>query len=156
MNAVVYYSRTGNTMELANKVADSPDSPTSLVEIRPTKRRSYPNWLVRSFVPGSRVPIHLPDIDYRGIDVLFIGTPKWTLSCPPVTEYVESAPLNGVDAAVFMTYGGFDGERYMENLTQRIERRGASVHATLSIRSGRVQNGDYTRAVENFVEEALD
>lgn len=153
--AVVYYSRKGATAEVARTIAGLLDGEQiELHEIRPTKQRSYPNWLLRSFLPGSRTEIQPLHLDLQDVDVLFLGTPKWTFSCPPVTEFVETAQLDGVTVALFMTYGGFDAERYMKSMTRRIESNGAHVQANIMLKRRRVVKGDYIEDARNFVDTA--
>ena len=130
---VVYYSRTGTTHSLAETVTSCLDDP-DIERIRPVSQRRYPNWLLRSFVPGARVPIQDATVDLSTYDAVFLGTPKWTLSCPPVTEYVETADLSGTTVGLFLTYGGFDEGRYLDRLVERVRRQGATVPATMRVK----------------------
>lgn len=129
---VVYYSRTGTTHSVAGTVGSHLPAP-DVHRIRPVTERRYLNWLVRSAVPGSRVPIEDAPTDLSGYDAVFLGIPKWTLSCPPATEYVETADFSGATVGVFVTYGGFDEERYLQHFVDDLERRGARVPATLRV-----------------------
>lgn len=156
--AVVYYSRTGTTervatdlaSRLANRTAD-PDGP-AVHRIRPRTDRRYPNWLARSFVPGSRVPIEVMATDVTDADHLLIGSPKWTLSCPPVTEYLARLTATDVPTGVFLTYGGFDEQRYLDRLVERVEDAGADVVATLLVKRDRVGSAEYERGLASFVD----
>lgn len=148
---VVYYSRTGTTQTVATDVARGLDA-EGIHRIRATTERSYPNWLARSFVPGSTVPIDAVPTDLRGAGVVVIGTPKWTLSCPPVNEFLRRADLDGVDVGLVVTYGGFDEERYADALVDRLAGMGADVRARLLVERDEVGAAGYDERVRAFRE----
>lgn len=154
---VAYYSRTGNTAAVARSIIDHLSDP-NIEHIRPTRERRYPNWLARSIVPGSTVPIE--PIEHRppDYDAVFIGTPKWTLSCPPVTEYLDRVRFDGVSVGLFLTYGGFDEERYARRLVERLRREGATAVETLLVKRDRVEAGSaaYDTDIDAFVRGVLD
>lgn len=153
--AVVYYSLTGNTDAVARKIADTLGNQVKTERIRPTKRRSYPNWLLRSLVPGAKVDVHDVDVDTEKHDTVFLGTPKWSLSCPPFNGFVSEENLSGTRIGLFLTYGGFDEKRYARSLRNRIEQEGSEVPATLSVNSAAVDTERCSSAVQRFVEDAL-
>lgn len=156
---LAYYSRTGTTRTVAEAIAETVPE-LAIDRIRPasrrsyfsrsengsmrtsgeSSRRSYWNWLARSFVPGSRVAIEPPAHDPADYDTLLLGTPKWTLSCPPVTEYVERSALQGLRVGLFVTYGGFDEQRYARHLTSTLEEQGATVAARLLVQRDRAED----------------
>lgn len=152
---LTYYSRTGTTATVAGELADRFEAPT-VQRIRPDRERRYWNWLARSFVPGSTVPIEGVETDLRDADALVLGTPKWTLSCPPVTEFVERASLDGVPTGLFLTYGGFDERRYVDRLVERVAAAGADVVATLLVKRDRVGSPGYHEALDEFAAAVLD
>jgi flavodoxin len=152
---VVYYSRTGNTHRVAHTIASTLESPT-VERIRPVTRRRYSNWLLRSCVPGSRVPIQPIETDLSSRTAVFLGTPKWTLSCPPVTEYVERADFEGTKIGVFMTYGGFDEERYLRQLVDRLEAQGGTVVATLRVQRDAIDTAECSQRTAGFCRAVLE
>ncbi|MFB6150754.1 MAG: flavodoxin family protein [Haloarculaceae archaeon] len=152
---VVYYSRTGTTERVASAVADAL-GPARVESIRPRTERPYWNWLLRSFVPGSTVPIAPVPTDLRNASAVFLGSPKWTLSCPPVTEFLDEARLDGVPTGVFLTYGGFDEKRYADALVDRVEDCGADVRATLLVERDSVDGSEYRAEVDEFCQAVLD
>lgn len=149
--AVTYFSRTGTTEQVASDFASILERP-SVHRIRPTKQRRYWNWLLRSFVPGSTVPIESMRTDYRDADALFLGSPKWTFSCPPVTAFVDRLQVEGVPTGLFLTYGGFDERRYAEALADRLEDAGADLRATLLVKRERVGTPQYDTGLQEFVD----
>lgn len=151
---VTFYSRTGNTHAVAKDIAARCRDP-EVCRIRPQTERSYANWLLRSFLPGSRVPIRPLRTDLREFDTVFLGTPKWTFSCPPVTEFVSRGKLDGVTVAPFVTYGGFDEERYTRRLAARLRRKGAAVPATLRVARDSIGGPEYESAIDEFYDRVV-
>jgi len=161
---VTYYSRTGKTAQLAADVTaaiesgagtDSGGQRDPLIErIDPRSERSYWNWLARSFVPGSRVAIRPVETDFRDARAVFLGTPKWTLSCPPVTEFCRRAEFGGTPVGLFLTYGGFDEQRYARSLAATLEEQGADVRATLLVKRDDVGSATDDR-IKRFCEQVL-
>lgn len=146
---IVYYSRTGNTHSVAQQIASNLESP-AVDRIHPTIQRRYSNWLLRSCLPGSSVAIEPVETDLTSYDVVFLGTPKWTLSCPPITEYIERADFDGATIGLFMTYGGFDEERYLDRLVDRVRAQGGTVVATLRAQRDEVDTADCADRVAEF------
>lgn len=153
--AVVYFSRTGTTEQVASDV-ESNVAPATVERIRPRTPRPYWNWLARSFVPGSTVAIEPMTTDFRGADAVFLGSPKWTLSCPPVTAFLERARLDGVPTGVFLTYGGFDERRYADALVERVRSLGADVRATCLVKRDLVGSERYRNRLDEFSRAVLD
>lgn len=153
--ALVYYSRTGTTARVATDLEERLDDP-AVHRIRPRTERRYPNWLARSFVPGATVPIEPIATDLTDADALVLGSPKWTLSCPPVTEYLSRLKAADVATGVFLTYGGFDERRYMNRLVERVADTGADVVATLLVKRDRVGSSEYGAALDEFVAAVLE
>lgn len=129
---VVYYSRTGTTEMVADQLEAALSNPT-VEEISPSAERGYLNWLCRSFAHGLSVDIESPRYDPQAYDSVFLGTPKWTVNCPPVTAYLSAVSLADVPVGLFLTYGGFDQRRYARELTRRLQRGGAEVPARLLV-----------------------
>lgn len=152
---VIYYSRTGSTHEVAQTITAALDAPT-VERIRPVTGRRYPNWLLRSFVPGSRVAIEPTETTLSAYDAVFLGTPKWTLSCPPVTEYIERADFTDATVGLFMTYGGFDEERYLDDLVDRLQAAGATVPATLRVQRDETGSAECEKRTDRFCELVTD
>lgn len=152
---ITYFSRTGTTASVAEDLQTAFDDPF-VQRIRPTRKRRYPNWLVRSFVPGSTVPIEGLRTDLETAELLVLGTPKWTLSCPPVTEFIERAELEGVPVGLVVTFGGFDERRYARSLEDRLREAGAEPVATLLVKRDRVGSAAYEEGLDRFVATLRD
>lgn len=151
---VAYYSRTGTTEAVARTVIGSLPDP-AIERLRPERRRRYLDWLARSFVPGSTVPIRPVEHDPGDHDAVFLGSPKWTLSCPPVTAYLDRVAFDGAAVGLFLTFGGFDQERYADRLVERLRGQGAASVETLLVKRDRVESGAYEDEIPAFVEAVL-
>lgn len=153
--AIVYYSRTGSTRAVSSEIETHID-PDRVERIRPRSRRTYWNWLLRSFIPGSTVDIEPLLTDFRGATGLFLGSPKWTISCPPVNEFLKRARIDDVPMGVFVTYGGFDERRYLELLVDRVKASGGDVRATLLVKQDRIGSESYHERVASFCQSVLE
>ncbi|MFB6069577.1 MAG: flavodoxin family protein [Halanaeroarchaeum sp.] len=152
---VVSYSRTGTTRRVADDLVERLASPERL-SIEPTTERRYANWLLRSFVPGATVPIEPIRTDLGAADALFLGSPKWTLSCPPVTAFVNRLRAEGVPAGLFVTYGGFDERRFARSLAGRMREAGADLQAKLLVERDAVGGREYESGLEAFLDAVVD
>jgi len=127
---VVFYSLTGNTKLIAEKIASATGS--DIVELIPVKE--YKKEGVMKFAWGGfqatmkkepdLQPIN-PDIlaNISTYDVIFLGSPvwAWTLS-PPTRTFLKKDLLNVAQnkkLALFMSAGG-DGIKAMERFTAEV------------------------------------
>lgn len=149
---VVFYSRTGTTERVARELADRLADPV-VHRIRPETERPYWRWLARSFVPGSSVPIEALPTDLREASALYLGTPKWTLSCPPTTAFLNALDATGVPTGLFLTFGGFDERRYARHYADRLASAGADVRAILYAKRDRVGGPTDEARLEAFREQ---
>jgi NAD(P)H dehydrogenase (quinone) len=149
---VAYYSWSGNTEKVAMRIAkDYGGHDVSLRRISPVKDRGYRTWLLLSFIPGSRVAMKPLDVDMGAFDLLILGCPKWTFSCPPFNEFVATLRNHrGKKAAFFMTFGGFDEERYLASVLRKLARAGLDVRSHLAVSRKKVLSGEYTELVDEF------
>ncbi|MFB6081310.1 MAG: flavodoxin family protein [Halanaeroarchaeum sp.] len=153
--AVVYYSRTGTTERVATDLADRVPRP-AVQHVEPTTERRYPTWLLLSFVPGATVPIADLQTDLRQADALLVGTPKWTLACPPTNAFVRALEATDVPTGLFVTYGGFDERRFADDLARRLVAAGADLRATLLVQRDAVGADDYADGLETFLDAVID
>lgn len=156
---VVYFSFTGNTRKVAEAIRSylSHGATVVTVNIQPTRTRTYFEWLGRSLMPNSKVRIKPLICDFSVYDLVFLGFPKWTLSCPPVNEYLETiSGFEGKEVALFMTYAGFDEIRYTNDMLSKVRRKSMHVLGTLAIRRRTIQKGAYFHDVANFCELCIE
>jgi hypothetical protein len=150
---VAYYSYTGNTKRIAQALAEGLRSfcDVEIVEIVPTRRRWYLHWLAYSFVPDSEVKIENPEVELSQYDVVLLGFPKWTFSCPPLNRFTRKLrSLNKPRFYLFMTCGGFDEQRFLDSFTRKLARMGCYVTGSLTIERKQIQRETYCRPVDSF------
>ena len=151
---VAFFSYSGNTRRLAQaltkRLRDFYD--VEVVEIVPTRKRSYFHWLAYSFVPGSEVEIENPERELSRYDVVLVGFPKWTFSCPPLNRFIRK--LRNHDKPrfyLFMTCGGFDEQRFLNDFTHKLTKKGYNIVGSLAIRRKQIQRRTYSGSVDSFV-----
>ena len=156
---IVFFSYTGNTrkvaLDIANNISD--DHVVEIEEIRSHKEHKYIFWLLSSFIPGRCSKIQDIHKDLRTYDIVCFGFPKWTFSCPPFNQYLkEVVGLKYPRLGVFITYGGFDVERYYSSLLRKIENKGGNISSKIILRRSEVSIGNYQEKIKKFYRRLLD
>ena len=152
---VAYYSYTGNTKRIAQALADRLQNfcDVETVEIVPTRKRCYLHWLAYSFVPDSEVDIENPEMELSHHDVVLLGFPKWTFSCPPLNRFIRRLrSLSNPKFYLFMTCGGFDAQRFLDSLTHKLVSTGCNIVGSLTIKRKQIQEETYYKPVDSYVE----
>jgi len=150
---VCYYSFTGNTRLVARELQECLHGRYSvdIFEVVPERARRYVVWLVYSFFPGSRVGIKDIQSDISVYDLVCLGTPKWTFSCPPLNEYIHKIiGYRGKRILLFVTYGGFREKAFVSRIVEALKKKGASQVSVLLIKRSRIVDGSYRRIVNSF------
>ena len=107
---VAYYSRTGNTREVARQIQAATGA--DLFEIVPAA--AYPDGY-RAVVEQAKKEIKAgfhPELktnlaSVAEYDVVFVGSPNWwSTIAPPVATFLASHDWSGKTIAPFMTHGG--------------------------------------------------
>jgi flavodoxin len=120
---VVYYSLTGNTKMISEKIAASAGS--EILEIVPIKE--YQKEGASKYIWGGyeakmkKEPELNPiNIDLNKYNLIFLGSPvwAWTLS-PPVRSFLKKNTLTNKKFALFMTAGG-DGIKGMDRFKSEV------------------------------------
>jgi len=151
---VVFFSWTGNTEKIARLIADELIKRGVAVNVRnivPLKDHSYFFWLFLSFLPRVSVRIKPVKIESRN---LFLCMPKWTLNCPPVTEFIKKSDLRNTTVFLVITFGGFDEKRYASAVKKQLEGKGARVVSTLLVRRRDVEHAENT--VREWVRDCIE
>jgi len=154
MKTLIVYFSHGGTVEAVAQAIDtqlSASARLTVARIEPVRLRGYWGWLLRSFVPRSRVPIHPTVTNLATYDVICLGFPKWTYACPPVNQYLqEMESFQGTHFALFMCHRGFDQERYLESMVKQVAQKGGQVVATLAAKQKTVADGSYLPSLTHF------
>ena len=125
---VAYFSASGNTAELAKKVAESAGA--DLYEIRPSVPYTSAdlNWQdkqSRSSIEmsdhNSRPEIADKSADISKYDRIFIGFPVWWYIAPTIINtFLESYDFSGKKIVLFATSGGSGFGKTVENLKNSV------------------------------------
>jgi len=156
---IAFFSYTGNTRAAAKHLAalmNIREVKVELEEIQPSKRYPYFYWLLLSFIPNLRTPIKKPRVDPSNYDLVCLGLPKWTLSCPPVNQYLKEVNLRGKVVGLFLTYGGFDEKRYLRQIVKQLTRKGVKVKATLLLKRSWIKENKTGEPLRRFCRALLD
>ena len=121
---VAYFSASGNTASLANKLAAAAGA--DICEIRPAVpyTKDDLNWMnkqSRSSVEmsdkSSRPAIADTAVDFAKYDTVYIGFPVWWYIAPTIINtFLESADFSGKKIILFATSGGSGFGKAVENL----------------------------------------
>jgi len=156
---VAYYSFTSTVESLAGSIESylAPRYQVTVTRIEPVRERSYWNWLLRSFLPGSSVAIACPPLDVTRFDRICIGFPKWTFSCPPLNRYLAILPElpPQTSLGLFMAFGGFDEDRYLRRIAARVSRKGKLV-ASLAVKRKLVDTPESISLTRQFCDALVD
>ena len=107
---IVYYSRTGNTHELANQIHKMIGG--DMLELQPVE--PYPEdyeaakeRALQELKSGSKPALKTKVKDIRAYDVIFVGTPIWwgTMAAP-VKTFLSQYDFSGKTIVPFCTHGG--------------------------------------------------
>ncbi len=106
---IVYYSHSGNTRQVAEKIAEKTGAALfALVPVSPYPAEYKPladeAW--KEIQAGAVRPVEaMPDL--TGVTRLFVGTPQWCgTMAPPVAAFLSAADLENIEVAPFCTHGG--------------------------------------------------
>lgn len=148
---VAYYSRTGNTREVARQIQKATGA--DLFEIVPAA--AYPEGY-RAVVEQAKKEIKAgfhPELktnlaSVAQYDVVFVGSPNWwSTVAPPVAAFLASHDLVGKTVAPFMTHGGGGLGHSVRDVRQLCP--GATVPEGLSIYGD--EAGGAQKEVEDWV-----
>ena len=106
--AVVYYSRSGITKKIAEKVQAKFNA--DMIFVEPEKAyKSFPGAIIRVIreKKGKKIPAPKEaPADFSAYDTVFIGFPVWAATIPDfLQEYIRQADLAGKRVIPFATAG---------------------------------------------------
>lgn len=108
---VVYYSLTGHTKEIADKIQTMTNADIFRLEpAEPFPTGAKLHLTVKEQLKTKKYPAlkQLPDL--TGYDVVFVGAPAWWYTAAtPVLSFLEQADFQGAKVAFFSTQGSNRG-----------------------------------------------
>jgi flavodoxin len=119
---VFYYSSTGNTKRVAEKIAQ--ELGADIEEIVDHKNRLGLAGVLRGGYDSSRgreTPIEETKKLPENYDLVVLGTPVWNLGpTPAIRSYLAKNSLSEKKVALFCTYGNAGGKRAISKLKKLI------------------------------------
>lgn len=138
---VVFFSRSGHTRELAERLARRLRA--TLMPITERQSRAGPGGYLRSLVEalaGTDVAINPPREDLRYYDLVLIGGPVWaSRPSSPVATFVRRYRRRLRRVAFFCTASGSGEERALAALERLL---GHPAEATLAVSAGELDEHD--------------
>ena len=134
---ILYYSRTGKTRFLAEKVRDELGS--DLVEIRDLKKRGGPFGFLRGLRDahlGLKTEVAPSGFDLNKYELIILGTPVWAYSpTPALNTFLETCNLMNKKVILFVTSRGVGYRRAIDILKGKVEAKGGRVVGVGSVKT---------------------
>ena len=153
---VVYFSRSGNTESVAERIAERVDADVFEIETVQEYPENYDELLdyARNEQRSDARPelsAHIDDIERY--DVIFLGYPNWWGDMPmPLYSFLDEYDLSDKTIMPFVTSGGSGFSRTIRSIES--EEPEATVLEGLSIRDRRVHDSSTDRAIEEWIEDS--
>lgn len=123
--AIVYYSMSGNTKYVADKIAEKIEA--DIIRIEPVK--AYPNkgakkfiWGGKSAVMGEKPRLQPYEFNVQNYDRIILGTPVWASNfAPPIRTFIKEKPdIFGKKIAIFTCFSGGGADKAIEKMKKYI------------------------------------
>ncbi len=149
---IVYYSRTGRTKKIAEKIQSALDG--DIDRIQDTKNREgLLGWLSAGRDAEIKRTTKLKDVQLNpsNYEVIIIGSPTWNGHVSvPIRSYIQLNQEDFAHVALFST-GDVDKLNAIYDMKEMIKKKVLiSMHL---IREKEIDNNKYHEKVENFVEK---
>ena len=139
---IIYYSRSGNTQELAQQIQQQTSG--DIVRIEPVK--AYPATYEETTKQakeeqqaGFKPEIKPLNINLQDYDTIYLGSPCWWSNlATPVVTFLSDNDLSGKTIALFMTHGGSGFGRSIEHIKELAPN--STVKEGLAVKSSNVKN----------------
>jgi flavodoxin len=148
---VIYYSRTENTKQVAQQIADEFDA--QLLEVKDEQERGGLLGFIKSGYDSLReneTPIEYDKVDLTDYDTIFIGTPVWASKpTPAIIQFIKENEFSGTKCVSFATMMGSGGETTINVINNMIISQGGTVKDSFILA---VKNKD----IKELTDEALN
>jgi len=136
-NLILYYSRTGKTRFLSEKLQQELGG--DLVEIRDLRKRKGPFGFLRGVWDAQRgltTEVAPLDFDLSKYDLIILGTPVWSYSpAPALNTFLQTCNLMDKKAIIFVTSRGAGYRRAIDIIKGKVEEKGGKVVGVGSVRT---------------------
>ena len=151
--AIVYYSMSGNTDYVANRISEKLDA--DLIRISPKKE--YPNkgvmkffWGGKSAIMGETPELEDYEFDSDKYDTIIFGSPVWASSfTPPIRTFIKD---NMEKLKVFICSMGGGSAKTIEKLKQFLQIDNFEAELEL-IDPKDKQSDEKDKKIEEFIEK---
>jgi len=147
-SAVIYYSYSGNTKQVARVLSEFLAAKGEVVQIEliaPDESKSFLVQCRRAF-SHARAKITPVNFDLSGFDLICFGTPVWAFGpAPAVNTYLDNCRgLEGKEIILFTTYGsGTGNKRCLKFMQDALGKKGANNFTRFSIQQGKVKDREF-------------
>lgn len=151
---IIYYSGTGNTRALAERLATATGG--DLIEVRDLAGYSKVGMYLKGApraVRGDAAAIEPDVIDVSGYGTIVIGSPVWAGNPTPAINATINA-LQGIDGkttVIFCTSHGLPGKT-LERMRAMLAERGADVRGAVSFTDRDLQNAGTIEVLVDLVQ----
>ncbi len=149
---VIFYSRTGNTAQLAKQISDELEC--DLEEIDDEMDRSGIIGFLRSgwhTVRKKKANLKSIQKDFSEYDLLVMGFPIWNSSIPPaIRTLVDQEGQNMSKIALFSTMAGRGAEKAHSEVRSLLDKKSL---ASLKVKKKEFENKEHTDALDEFLKE---
>lgn len=138
---VLYFSRSGNTAIMANRIAKMEKA--NLINIRAPKYEIGIKGLANAATSYQvrDVDIHPKEIDLSRYKKVYIGSPIWFYRpAPPVFEFAKFNNFKDKEVILFNSYNSNYGQNHIEEFKQLVTKKGAKSFKHKAIKRGRMGN----------------
>lgn len=130
---VIFYSKTGNTLVVANTIKELIGAHTKEISDF-TFHRTVFDYMFPSLIDSARINPTKIDIDYY--ETIFIGTPVWIGSITPaIKKIIDNINFKNKNIILFTTMKGIGGEIAMDKMTKIVNKQNGNVIGKFSILS---------------------
>lgn len=137
--AVIYFSRSGNTAIMANKIAEMFDA--ELINIAAPKYEIGLQGLAKAAMSfqDHEVEITPQTIDLSKYSKIYLGSPIWFYRpSPPIWKFAENNRFDGKDVVFFNSYNSNYGQDYIDEFKSLVMKNGAKSFEHKAIIRGRM------------------
>ncbi|TXT62487.1 MAG: hypothetical protein BAJALOKI3v1_570025 [Promethearchaeota archaeon] len=149
---VVYYTRTGNTQQIAEEIAGKLNADVEEI-IDNTKRSGIFGWLRSGYhaVREKLTEIEEMKKNPQDYDTIILGTPNWAgRLTPAIRTYISRYRDQFNNIAYFITMGGRAGDELIKNIGEFCEKKPL---ATAQILEKEIREGNYTEKIDALIQE---
>jgi flavodoxin len=150
-NLIVFYSRSGVTKQLAQKIAEK--TGWEIIELADSQpRQGFSGYMKACWqaLTGKQTEIQTFNNDFSDYDCVVVGTPIWAGNmAPAVRTFLKQYQDKIKQLAFFCTMGGANDQGLFGKIASAVNRQSK---ATMAIRTKQVLEDNYSSEINNFIE----